>query len=406
MRRRQPTPPLPLSPISNPSSPPPRKRARTANWDPPPHIPSFLPPFPTNSTTPPLRTPSPPPRLVASPEPQNMSPMKVERPESPIPEISTSIASADYLTPVPYSLSSLSGVPAWHLPTKPRSPPPPINPSNKLPIPQIQPALFGAYHHVLTHPPPPTVTTTNPGRYKVALALVHQAEVNPRWDPPSTLFASSVPNTPRVAPIGPSYAVPIARTFPGEKEKESGGSGKDKGKESEAETRLPPAPPRPVGSFERPAPLINQQSSRIPSLAKQMLPGSVYSRTTRLTHPPVLQQSGKKLTYGNGVNAPWNVGPLPSTTAATPAPALPTKETKSGSSKDAGNAPNGKDAVASKALPDARLFATWDWEHKSYSNPLQVGRRRMGSMHVSSSGHGFGNGILLGGPRPRSESKG
>lgn len=36
------TPPLPLSPISNPSSPA-RKRPRTENWQPPDHIPSFLP---------------------------------------------------------------------------------------------------------------------------------------------------------------------------------------------------------------------------------------------------------------------------------------------------------------------------------------------------------------------------
>jgi hypothetical protein len=46
--KRPPSPPLPLSPISNPSSPP-RKRPRTSNWDPPEHILDFLPPFPTIS---------------------------------------------------------------------------------------------------------------------------------------------------------------------------------------------------------------------------------------------------------------------------------------------------------------------------------------------------------------------
>ena len=51
------TPPLPLSPISNPSTPR-RKRPRSSGWNPPPHVPDFLPPFPSYSLQ---HSPSPPP---------------------------------------------------------------------------------------------------------------------------------------------------------------------------------------------------------------------------------------------------------------------------------------------------------------------------------------------------------
>lgn len=255
------TPPLPLSPISNPATPP-RKRQRTAKWSPPPHIPAFLPPFPTDTPRP---TPTPPPQELPAPFPA--SPMKVERPPSPIPELTSSSSSADYLTPTPYSISSLSELPAWHLPTKPPSPP--LLPSSRLPIPQIQPALFGAYHHVLTHPPPPTVTSINPGRYKVALALLSQADTSPRWDPPLTLYASTAPNTPRVAPMPPSHPIPVGQTS-GKETKD--GKEKEKAKETEAEPKLPGAFPRPVGAIERIAPIISQQSTRIPGLARLLLP--------------------------------------------------------------------------------------------------------------------------------------
>lgn len=251
------TPPLPLSPISNPSTPP-RKRPRTAHWQPPPHIPDFLPPFPSHT---PRHTPSPPPLSLPPAGTSTLapiSPVKLERPVTPPPELVS--GAADYRTSIPYAASVLATQPLWHLPARPSSPPPAPR-STDLPI--TQSALYHAYHHVLTHPPPKELGPTNPARYKVALELIEQMEANPRWDPPATLYGSSMPNVPRVAPTGPSFPVPIATP-----------EAKDKGKEPETETKLPNKPPRSIVGTERIAPLISQQGSRIPALALQVLPVS------------------------------------------------------------------------------------------------------------------------------------
>ncbi|GBE87150.1 hypothetical protein SCP_1003970 [Sparassis crispa] len=345
-KKRAGTPTLPLSPISNPSTPA-RKRARTASWRPPSHIPDFLPPFPTDS---PRHSPSPPPQDTSAPS----QPVKLERPPSPLPQpqMAASTSSADYLTAIPYPLSTLASTPSWHLPSAPPlSPAPSVPTFSRLPIPQTQPALLGAYHHVLTHPPADTVTPATPARYKVALGFLAQSEATPRWDPGPTLFSTAAPNFPRVAAIGPTYPAPIVET---KSEKEEN----DKDKKS----NLPMVPPRPVVACERITPLLSQQVSRLPQVARRVLPNSVYNRTTRLTHPPVLFRGNQRLTYGPGVNAPWNSGvPTPATT-----PAL-------GKSKDghgSNGLPNGKDAAApAKALPDARLYATWNYEQKHYQDP-------------------------------------
>ena len=103
---------------------------------------------------------------------------------------------------------------------------------------------------------------------------------------------------------------------------------------------------------------------------------SVYTRAARVTNPPVLQRGSQKLTYGPGVNAPWNSA-FSSAPTATPAPGK-------GKEKDGVNGmPNGKDKDKEKetprSLPDARLYATWNYEQKRYDEPLVV-RRRLGSV--------------------------
>lgn len=107
----------------------------------------------------------------------------------------------------------------------------------------------------------------------------------------------------------------------------------------------------------------------------------VYARTTRLQHPPVLQRGSQKLTYGPGVNAPWNASfsPMP---ASTPAPGKG-KEAAAGVN---GAAPNGKEKEKEppRPLPDARLYATWSYEQKGFDEVLVV-RRRMGSVHNPKS---------------------
>lgn len=262
------SPPLPLSPISNPSSPS-RKRPRTANWKPPSHIPAFLPPFPSMNTEPPPSIPPSPNDLqLAETQAAELMPppldVKIEKTAVSITQTMASSAASDYLVQVPYSQSSLSSVPEWHLPT----PPPSLNKSQShksaLPTLQTEPALFKAYHHILTHPPPTTLPPSTLSRHKVAMAFLAQTQNTPRWDAPDTLFSNVAPCPPRVAVIGPSHPVSINETLTGKAEP------KDK------DFRFPPTIPRPVSTIERITPLLGQQSNRIPELARHVLPVSTF----------------------------------------------------------------------------------------------------------------------------------
>ncbi|KAL4063980.1 hypothetical protein V8B97DRAFT_2082159 [Scleroderma yunnanense] len=300
----------------------------------------FLPPLPDDSR----------PRSVSpAPAPE---PVKMERPPSPLPQhvASASTTTADYATQVPYSESILASAPSWHLP----GPPPSSASSSKaqqtarFPTPSPQQALLSAYHHILTHPVS-QVGPANPAKHKVTMALLSQIQNNPRWDAPNTLYGNIVPCPPRVSAINPSYPVSISTL-------EDIKAGKDV---DEKKSALPPAPPRAVFSSDRPVYLASQQGSRIPELARQVLPGAVLARTTRLTHPPVLQRGPQKLIYGPGINAPWNSS---QTGASGQAP-------KGGDETMA----TGRDAP-SLTLPDAQMFATWDYEPKHYQDPL-TGRR-------------------------------
>lgn len=268
---RQSPPALPLSPISNPPGSPPRKRPRTAHWNPPSYIPSFLPPFPTDT---PHHTPSPPPADLPPSAPLTSSPVKVEQLSLAIPPqetISLSKPPGDWLTPTPYELSGLASQPTWHLPTKPPTPPP--SPANRLPMPIAERALYEAYHYILTHHPKTKLEQyrpgpTNPGRYKVALELVRQAETQPRWDPVPTMFGGPSPNIPRVATISPSYPIPYGKFPDDEKESKPGKGGKDKDND---EVKLPATQAKIVGGTDRLAPMVSQPTSRIPNLARELL---------------------------------------------------------------------------------------------------------------------------------------
>jgi hypothetical protein len=258
------TPPLPLSPISNPSTPP-RKRPRTSGWNAPDHIPDFLPPFPSHS---PRHTPSPPP-IALPPTASSLPslPPKLDRPITPPPELTSN--TGDYRTPIPHNISVLSSAPLTHLPTRPLTPPLPPPPQHG--VPDLQRSLYQAYHYALTHPPPQELGPANPTRYKVAVTLIEQAQQkNPRWEPVPSLYGISVSNAPRVNSNGPTYPIPL-----GQDEKLNNG----KGKEVE-ETRFPALPARPVIASERVAPLISQQGSRLPSLAREILTVSVALSST------------------------------------------------------------------------------------------------------------------------------
>ncbi|KAF9040159.1 hypothetical protein BJ165DRAFT_1407273 [Panaeolus papilionaceus] len=379
LRKRRTPPPLPLSPISNPSSPSSRKRPRTANWDPPEHIPDFLPAFPK---------PTVDESRQGTPMPDGMQPGVANLAQSglnlqSIPGISTTApllsadfqqgqsqtdkttaavaqstaAAADLLVQVPYDQSSLSSVPEWHLPTQPSSFASSSSSHSRharLPIPQTEQSLLSAYHYILTHPPPPEPPAITPARHKVAMVLIHQSQKSPRWDMADSLFGSVGPCPPRVATIGPSYPVPISEDSV-------------KGKDKDSQLKLPPAMPRPVNAPERIAAFVSQQTSRIPDLGKMILPPQIHTRTTRLSHPPVLVRGTKPLLYGSGIPAPWNMNALPDGPNANNAPPSTPKD-KDESGKDS------NDKSAKPLLPDARLHATWDHETKDFRAPLKQTR--------------------------------
>ncbi|KZP09617.1 hypothetical protein FIBSPDRAFT_801981 [Athelia psychrophila] len=353
------TPPLPLSPISNVSSPP-RKRKRADSYT-ASYIPHFLPPYPSDTAA--IDRP-PSPRSPHPLAPSQLPPIKVERPTSPLPQLSTPTYASDYFTSVPYSHSSLSATPEGHLPS---FRPPRQSQSNlpRQPTLQTQPTLFAAYHHILTRPVPPPSSTANGSRHKVAMALLALTQNSPRWEPPNTLYSSSAPSAPRVSVIGPTFPTLISDVPSGL------GDLKAVDADRERKANLLPLPPRAVFSNERITPLISQQSSRIPELARHVLPGSVHSRTTRLAHPPPLFRGSQRLLYGPGVNAPWNANTGPTTVAATPLTAKVKDNTTS----------NGILNAAPRPIPDARLHTTWDAETKRYNEALPIGRKgRMSSM--------------------------
>ena len=206
------------------------------------------------------------------PPPSQPPPLKIERPSSPVPQPSTPTYASDYFTSVPYSQSSLSSMSEWHLPSRP--PRTLQQPLVRLPTPQTQPALLAAYHHILTHPPPANATPANPSRHKVALALLSLTQNSPRWETPDTLYSSSVPCPPRVTSIGPTYPIPLGENPHDPKTAADA--------ERDRKINLPPLPPRPVFGNERITSLITQQSSRIPDLARHVLPVSQYFVFTRL----------------------------------------------------------------------------------------------------------------------------
>lgn len=304
--------------------------------------PDFLPPLPDDTSRARSVSPTPTPHTV-----------KLEKPPSLIPQHITSNTVSDYVTQVNYSESVLATTPEWHLPSRPpasaisRKQPP------HLPTPQTAQALLQAYHHILTHPVPPPAPP-NPLKHKVATTLLSQVQNNPRWNPPDTLYANIAPCPPRVAVIGPSYPVPQSTL-------DDIRAGKDD-KESNNKPIFPSVPPRPVFSADKPVFLVSQQSSRLPDLARQILPPSVLARTTRLAHPPVLQRGNQKLYYGTGINAPWN-------SSASGAPT-------GGKGKDEGAANGRSNEPPTFTLPDAQMFATWDFEAKRPQEALVVRRGR------------------------------
>lgn len=243
-------PALPPSPISR-SPTPPRKRPRTSMWSPPSHIPDYLPPFP--SSTPP---PSPPPVAEAEGQLPRFESQQ-QRMLTPPPQLASSTTGSDYLTPVPYSMSSLRAVHENHFPERP-DPRQLVfaNTDAKYPTPQPSEAIISAYHYVLTNPPsqhPPT----NPQRHKIALSMLSQMYTAPRYTVGDTLFSNLVAPKPRTVAPSPSYPIAIQK---------SGGPSTEPGKEKR-QGLLPPSTGRSVVVTDSITPLCSQAKSRIPDIA-------------------------------------------------------------------------------------------------------------------------------------------
>ncbi|KAI6013188.1 hypothetical protein BKA83DRAFT_679460 [Pisolithus microcarpus] len=351
----------------------------------------------------PLRSPTPEefgyglnflPPLPGALEPRPASPppvpeqVKLERPRSPLPQHIASTAGADYTTQIPYADSVLAAAPPWHLPNPPssflsssssKSQAAAAAAAARFPTPSPQQALLSAYHHILTHPVD-QVAPPNPAKHKVAMSLLAQIQSNTRWDAPTTLYGNIVPCPPRVTSISPSYPVALSTL-------EDIRAGKEV---DEKKSMLPPAPPRHVFSSERPVYLASQQGSRLPELARQVLPGSVQARTTRLTHPPVLQRGSQKLIYGPGISAPWNSS-LAGGGPTGQQQQQPQKQQPQPSKGGEDSLANGRE-TPSFTLPDAQMFATWDYEVKRYQDPLSRRGRVVGAPFPQKRASGMTSG--------------
>ncbi|TEB30460.1 hypothetical protein FA13DRAFT_1814654 [Coprinellus micaceus] len=358
LKRRPGSPPLVLSPISSNIPPSPsRKRPRTSNWSAPEYS---------------LQHPLPSPESVqTSPNLTQPIDLPAEKPIVEVPKtLTTTTSTSDILVQVPYSQSTLSSLPERHLPG-PLPPQPPsasssstsIRALSKHPIPQIEPSFIGAYHYILTHPPPPTPPPSTLQRHRVAMSLLGLIQSNSRWTPADSMYGSTAPCSPRVATMPPSFPVAVSDLGLDGKPKDPTGEQQGSGDGGEAGA------------------LVGQPSSRLPDLARHTLHPAILSRSTRLTHPPVLHRGSKPLVYGHGVPAPWNSNPVPPPDAnGVPQTPLTAKPKEKGENSEGGSKP---------AIPDAILFPTWDYDSKDYRVPLPRHRTRMGSLNVaggSSSG--------------------
>lgn len=261
--KRTASPVLPPSPISKPTSPL-RKRIRLQpGWDPPEHIPDFLPPFPTtkpDNELPSLQSPQIKTEAEAALPTPGVNGRDRDLPVPPPQQLSTATSAADYLTPVPYSMSSLSTAPDSHLPDPITYTAPPLVTSalqllpRKHEPPDILPSLLAAYHHVLTNPAPPE-PSINPGRHRIALTSLNQAYTRPKWTAQDTLFANLAAPRPRVVSPAPTFPVFLGSAL---------------GKEDKH--LVIPSTLRTLMVDETVLPLSHEPMSRIPDIAKAILP--------------------------------------------------------------------------------------------------------------------------------------
>ncbi|KAG9019417.1 hypothetical protein FRB90_002569 [Tulasnella sp. 427] len=373
-----PSPPISERGGSLPSSPDSRhsKRARHSSWNPPEHIPDFLPPFPGAFTQSSTSENAQKHQGAAALGPITTSPKQSVQPVPPARRIPLPLRPAitsksTYTKSIKYGQSSIAGRPV-DLPDQSLwdqgVPPTPgqgngIGSLKRKDGPSSLQPLIAAYHVLQADPQP----ATNPSRLRVAHLLGRTAPS--RYTTADSLFTISSPPPPRFAPPMPTQAV-----------------------------SLPPEDG--TGSFKSPAPLpklgnkvisdgIREaddlsspwMQSNLTPLTRSLLPPHLYSKVTQLPPPPPLRPSApgnagaseplEPLLYHRPSLAPWST-------------AVDSDEAK----KRVGRKPLIRES-GGKKLPDAQLFATWDWPTKNPEEPLLAKRGRLGSYPTSSFVGGF-----------------
>lgn len=368
-----PSPPISERGLSLPSSPDSRfsKRPRHAAWDPPEHVPDFLPPFPgtftrsatlegtrksQDATALPSTTPLPKQSDQQAPPPRRI----------PLPLRPATLSKSTYTKAIKYGQSSFAGK-SMDLPDQSLwdlgVPPTPGDGSGmgswkkRGGQSSLQP-LIAAYHVLQADPQP----ATNPSRLRVAHLLGSTAPS--RYTSADSLFAISSPPPPRFNPPTPTYAV---LTPPED------GSGLPKS--------LPPLPKlgsKVISDVIREADDLSSPwvQSNLTPLTRSLLPPHLYSKATQLPPPPPLRPPAPPntassdppdpLLYHSPALAPWSS-------------AVDSDEAR----KRVGRKPLIRES-GSKRLPDAQLFATWDWPTKNPEEPLVARRGRLASYPTAS----------------------
>ncbi|KIO22090.1 hypothetical protein M407DRAFT_120884 [Tulasnella calospora MUT 4182] len=370
-----------LSPLSSPDS---RlsKRARHTSWDPPDHVPDFLPPFPG--------VVAPSGTLEGSQKTQGASVLasaasqlkqsEQQAPPSrriPLPLRPAVTSKSTYTKAIKYGQSSIAGKPVdlpdqslWDqgVPPTPGDGNGMISWKKKGGQSSLQP-LIAAYHVLQADPQP----ATNPSRLRVAHLLGSTAPS--RYTSADSLFAISSPPPPRFPPPTPTHAVPIPS--------EDGTAPPKSG------PPLPKLGNKVISDAIRDADDLSSpwMQSNLTPIARSLLPSHLYSKATQLPPPPPLRPSAppnggssdppEPLLYHTPALAPWSS-------------ALDSDEAK----KRVGRKTLIRES-GGKRLPDAQLFATWDWPTKNPDEALVARRGRLTSYPTSSFVGGVVGGTTL-----------
>ncbi|KAF8335695.1 uncharacterized protein EI90DRAFT_3119982 [Cantharellus anzutake] len=334
------SPTLPPSPISN-SSPigspvlGRRRLRRQATWasSPPDYVPSFLPPFPGHATGQiedddelPLVN-----GIYEGPDDMLVDPVHhVSDPSSSHTQSKEMAIVKQHAVPafkesIPYYASTLSGIPAAHLPPAPQRE---LNHKS---------ASLASHPYLLVAMQAASEIVGTPNPARLAITSILSSSAAQRYSAVDTLYSSSQPNAPRHLPPAPSYAVPMKP-------------------ETHPNAALPTSfNPRSIKTSSPLNPIPPYTHPRIQAVAEQISRPGVYERSTHIIPPPAFSDATSGVSsprlHGRPQRAPWNS-------------LLP----QHGSNPE----------KAQPHLPDAWLYNTWDHNLGSFEEPLRKSKTTSG----------------------------